>query len=336
MRGTSLLVALALFVAAGTAACAARPAAREARPVERPPGAAAGAVDPYYVVRGPTPRAVVTSTRCAARYEVLDVSIPPRTGPSPRTEEARPIRLVWYRPLPTDERPRPAVLVSPILGSDTSFVTGFAEAFAREGWHAFIVRRPKVEYDPSRPLEQAEEGLRLSVVRQVQALDWVLAQPCIDGARIGGLGISAGGITEAMVAGADPRYVAHVVALAGGPLADVMLDTDEKDFAVLVDRASVREGVPREALRARLREIIRTDPVRLAPRVDREGILLVLARYDHAVPTRYGRTLDEALGRPEAILLPLGHYSSVLALPFLTSRTLEFLRRRFGTRAATR
>ena len=224
---------------------------------------------------------------------------------------------------------RPAVVISPILGSETAFVTSFAERFAREGWHALVVFRPEIAYDPARPFAQVEERIADGVMRRVEALDWLLAHDDVDAARVASFGISAGGIEGALVAGVDPRYVGHVLGLAGGPLADVLVDSDEDDIRRMTDRVVATLRVPREELRARLRGSIRTDPVDLAPRVDPAAVLLVLARRDRAVPARCGLALRDALGRPATIFLPLGHYASILFLPFVAPRVVEFLRRRF-------
>jgi dienelactone hydrolase len=275
----------------------------------------------------------------ARGYEVHRVDLPARVPVSlagaervPLKGELQPIRMTWYRPVRIDaERgPRPAVIVSPILGSSTDFVADFAAAFARRGWHALLVRRLKVDYDPDRGLEQVEEGLAIAVSRQVQALDWLLGRPDVDPTKIASFGISAGGITGAMVAGVDRRYVAHVMLLAGGPLADVLVDSDEKGLRELTARAMARTGLTKEELRERLRGLIRTDPVLLAPRVDPQRVLLVIARYDQSVPARYGERLCEALGFPRTRRLPLGHYTSVLALPFVRGETVAFLAERFG------
>jgi dienelactone hydrolase len=292
-----------------------------------------------YAPAGPAPAAKLRLESVQRGYEIHRVDLPARVPASLASPdrvalegERQPIRMTWYRPVRIDaERgPRPAVVVSPILGSSTDFVSDFAAAFARRGWHALLVRRLKVDYDPERPIEQVEEGLAIAVSRQVQALDWLLAQADVDASRIASFGISAGGITGAMVAGVDRRYVAHVMALAGGPLADVLVDSDEKGLRELTTKAMARTGLSKEAMRERLREVIRTDPVLLAPCVDPARVLLVLARYDQSVPARYGEVLHDALGSPQTKRLPLGHYTSVLALPFVRGETVAFLARKFG------
>ena len=75
-----------------------------------------------------------------------------------------------------------------------------------------------------------------------------------------------------------------------------------------------------------MRASIRSDPLRLAPYIDRGRVLMVIARFDRSVGTRNSVRLWNALGRPAVINLPLGHYSSILALPYLHGRALLFFR----------
>lgn len=269
----------------------------------------------------------VGRTRVATRSEV---TLAPRLGPSPRPWERPPIRCLWVRPHVADARRCPVVVISPILGDDTLFVDGVAERCAREGWHGVIVRRGEVAYDPRFGVEQVEDRLRSSVARQREVVDWLVHRADVDPGRVAAFGISAGGIQTAMSLGSDPRYVAGVVALAGGPLADVFLDTEEGDIRRPVGEALRATGLSRDALRARMHEVIRTDPVLLAPYVDPDRVLLVIATKDHSVPTVTGERLHRALGEPAVIRVPLGHYGTILALPFLTSRAFEFLRRRLA------
>jgi dienelactone hydrolase len=321
-----------LLAAALASACTARPAPRETRPRRALADAALGA---YYAPIGPLPEAKVEpkpkeETR---RFRVARVDVPFEAPEGTPEAGRKPIRMTWYEPKGGEGGPRPLVLLSPILGSDTDFVEGFAEAFAERGWHAAIVRRPKIAYDPERPLSQVEDGMRVAVMRQRRALDWFLARDDVDPARVGSFGISAGGILGSIVAAADDRYAAHVLCLAGGPLADVLVDTSEKGLRKLVDRAMEREGMRRAEIRDALFREIRTDPVGLAHRVDPAKVLLFLARFDETVPTRCGRALWRAMGEPEMVMVPLGHYTSVLLLPWVRGRTVDFLEERFAAAA---
>ena len=322
MRASAHLGAVVLALAA-TACATVVPAAPRAGAARTVPTEVAAA----YRDERPVP----TAARClhARRpdVETWDVLLPPRTRPDAPADESAPIVLRWWRPVRAEGR-RPAVVLSPILGNDGTLVADFAQDFARRGWHALLVLRPDLDVDPARPLVQVEERTKAAVVRQVQALDWLLEQPDVDPSRVASFGISAGGIQTAMVAGVDPRYRAHVIALAGGPLADVLVDSSEGKIRALVARGLAAEQTDREGLRARLRGVLRTDPVALARHVDPDAVLLVLATRDRSVPTELGLRLREALGDPETVFVPTGHYGAFFALPRIRSLVLEFLRRR--------
>ena len=85
-----------------------------------------------------------------------------------------------------------------------------------------------------------------------------------------------------------------------------------------------------EQVRERLRALIQTDPVLLAPHVPTEQVLLMLARGDRSVPTRHSWALYEALGRPALRLLPFGHYLSFSLLPWIVEQASGFLEARFA------
>jgi len=48
------------------------------------------------------------------------------------------------------------------------------------------------------------------------------------------------------------------------------------------------------------------------------------------VPFKKGWELRKRMGRPETIILPTGHYSAVVCIPYLKLQSLEFLQRRLA------
>ena len=71
-------------------------------------------------------------------------------------------------------------------------------------------------------------------------------------------------------------------------------------------------------------------PISYARYVDPRKVLLVLASYDTVVPIKKGIELKEKMGNPETIMLPAGHYSAVLSLPYIESQSMEFFEKRFA------
>lgn len=302
------------------------PRAAAPRQVAPPPTSA-------YEVPGPvSPPLSDTLERTTQALEIRTLRLAPRLPAelAPLARATDPIEIRLYLPRRPADAPRPLVLMSPILGNKDLLMGSFAEAFARRGWITAVVERKELAFDPEVALEQAESELRLLVIRSRQALDHLLTRPDVDPRRLGTCGVSAGAIVSALVGGSDARFVGHVWILAGGPLADVMCDSSEGRFRRYGVALQERQGLSLEQIRGRLRGLIRTDPVLLAPHVPTESVLLMLARGDRSVPTRHGWTLYEALGRPALRQLPFGHYLSFAFLPYILGETTGFLAQRFA------
>jgi cephalosporin-C deacetylase-like acetyl esterase len=200
----------------------------------------------------------------------------------------------------------------------------------RTGYHAAVIIRKDFSFNPETVMDDAEKEFRSLVMRSRQALDWLAAQDEVDESRLATFGVSAGGIISACLAGADPRPSAHVLVLAGGPLADVLLDTEEDRFNGYFEELREKTGWTDAKIREGLREAIRTDPIQLASRVPRESVLMFIARNDESVPTSTGVALWRAVGGPELRWLPFGHYWSFLAQPWIQVEANRFLRAKLG------
>lgn len=307
------------------AACQSRPASRAPRPAGRlaiPPG--------YYDAPGPVPEPISdTLERRTAKVEIRHVRLPVRLPPDLRhvARAEDPIEITLFQPLPDFPPPRPLVLMSPVLGSSNLLTPEFASAFTGAGFIAAMVERKDVELDPTAAIEQAEAELRLLVLRQRQALDWLVTRPNVDAGRLASFGVSAGSMVSAMTAAVDPRLKAHAWVFGGGPMADVMVDTVEDRFRRYAAKVQAATGWSKEQIRERLRAALRTDPIALAPGVPREHVLLFLAKLDTSVPICCGWNLYHALGEPELRLLPLGHRASFVFLPYIAAETTAFLTR---------
>lgn len=263
----------------------------------------------------------VRTTEQHADYSVKDVSLL-----VPGAKE--PIQIIWFAPkLPG---PRPLILISPIRGSDTIVVDDCARVFASCGYHAAIIKRARLKFDPDGPFSQVEDTLRAAVIRHRQALDWLLEQPGVDPDRVASFGISYGAIIDAALAAVEPRVKVHVIDLAGGPLAGVMRSTDELGLRRNWDCIRHAHDLTNKQVYEDLEDVIRTDPVKLAPYVARDDVLMLIARFDRSVPTRYQLRLWHALGKPRADFVLLGHYTSILALPAHRLSIMKFFEEKFA------
>ena len=239
------------------------------------------------------------------------------------------IEIVLFRPRPLGGTPRPCVLVSPVLANSMLLVGDFSRGFARAGYHAAVVVRKEFEVADDMVIEDVETEFRLLVMRSKQAIDWLETRDDVDATRFATFGISAGSVIWACVAGADDRPKAHVLYLAGGPLADVLVDTTEERFQKYAEELPGPER-SKEEIRSELRRVLRTDPINLAANVKTEDVFMLLAKYDTAVPTRNGLMLWNALGRPRMKMVPLGHYTAFLLLVWMQSQANAFLGEKLG------
>ena len=278
-------------------------------------------IQQYYEYLQSAPRVATRTTEQHPSYSVTEVALA-EAGESER------IRLTWYAPVST--KPCPLILISPISGSDTLIVDGCAEIFAEEGWHAVIISRFRHKFDPDEPVSQVEDVLRTEVIRHRQALDWLLTQPGVDTNRVGTFGISYGAIINAALAAVEPRAKVHVIDLAGGPLPGVMKTSDERSLRRDWDRSRASHDLTNRQFYQALQKAVRTDPVKLAPYVDRNRVLMLIAWFDRSVPTQYQLKLWRALGKPRADFVALGHYTSILALPVHRQNLMNFFEQHFA------
>ena len=229
---------------------------------------------------------------------------------------------------------QPAILFNPILGGDYPLERGICRFFARQGFHVALVHRKTLKIAPEHPVEHLETLLRQGVLRIRQVVDWMAAQESVDASRMGSFGISMGGMASVMAAAVEPRLRAHVVALAGGTIPDVLLTSHDRLLTKPRTRYLAAHQMDAKTLEALLRQHVQTDPVRLAPYVDLRHTLLFIALADRTIGTANAQRLRRALRYPRTVFLPTGHYSSYLLLPYLRYEGLRFLRRQLAPRVA--
>ena len=224
---------------------------------------------------------------------------------------------------------RPVVLVFPIFGGKYGFAKMFANHFAGHGLHCALMHRKNGLTD-AETFAEFEPPLRQIVVDSKVAIDWLCEQAEIDPTRIGAFGISMGGIKSAVVKCLEPRIGPAVVALAGGSLADLLASSREPKIVERREELVQKEGIDSEEFHQRADAAILTDPLKLARYADASEIKMFVTLFDKTVPTRLQLRLWRSFGRPEMSVLPFGHYTAVLALPYARWQSLRFFERKFA------
>ena len=118
--------------------------------------------------------------------------------------------------------------------------------------------------------------------------------------------------------------VQALTVLAGADLPTILADSAEPRIERWREWRQREDGLSGAGLDLELRENLRTDPLRFAPYVATDRVFLVSANFDEVVRPQHQDLLWEALGRPQRVSVPLGHYSAALALDPLVSSIADF------------
>ncbi len=254
-------------------------------------------------------------------YEFQRLRLVPTTG----VTDFRSIQVDAYRP----RRPGrlPVVLISPILAGNDLYIKEFAKFYAARGLGVVIVYRPKEIFSADRELIDIESHLRESVVQMRQAIDWLQTLDWVDGERIGSFAISLGAILTLILAAVEPRVKASVLGLPAGNVPEIIMAS--QDRAIRKRRRAFLElsGWTEEEALAGLKQVIISEPIALAPSVNPRSTLMIAGLFDRVLGLRNSLALWRAMGKPQLILLPTGHYTAYFATPYLKIHTYSFLRR---------
>jgi hypothetical protein len=222
----------------------------------------------------------------------------------------------------------PTVLILPISGGIDFSVKSFARRFASGGFNCAAVHNREADLEDAQSAEEIENYFRQTVLDNRQVLDYLIQRPEVDQDRLGCLGLSLGGIKASLICAVDERLKCSVLGLAGGSIADIILTSGEKDIKEAVKKFTDNDISP-EDIHAELTDKVVTDPLKLAGYVDARNVLMFIAAFDRVVPRKCGDRLREAIGKPEVIYLPAGHYSSFLFLPYAEAKSLSFFKKEF-------
>lgn len=245
---------------------------------------------------------------------------------TPGFEPTEPtVELEWFES--SEPGQRPAVIFNPILGGDYPLERGICRFLARNGFHVALVRRKTIKLSPEHQVKDLELRLRQAIIRIRQAVDWMASHERVDPQRMGSFGISMGGMASVMAVAVEPRLRAHVIALAGGGIPDILMTSRDQLLTKPRRRFLEYHQMDLDTFHRQLQEHVKTDPLRLAPYADSRRMLLFIALLDRTVGTQNALRLRRALGYPNTEFLVAGHYTAYLFLPYLKYAATRFLTR---------
>ena len=238
--------------------------------------------------------------------------------------------------VPNDLKPgekRPVILISPILGGNM-VVDHFAVYYAGRGYIAALVHRKKLFWeDDDDNINQVENYMRTSVIRLRQAIDWLETQPEVDNRRMGAFGVSYGAILHAVLAAVEPRIRYHVLAMPAGPIPEVIMHCPDPMITKLLKKVHEKYGWSDEKIFEDLKKSILTDPILLAPYIQKQKITYYTAIFDRVVGASRSLKLWKAMGKPSLKLMPFGHYGGVLVFPYLEAQSFSAFKKNLRLRS---
>ena len=240
----------------------------------------------------------------------------------------------FYRTLevPPGER-APLLLISPILGGAFDNYLAcrvFSWWACAEGISTFYLHQEENILSGDRDGIELERLTRGNIRDNIRALDLFLQRADVDPLRVGSLGISLGAIKNVVLMAVEPRLSANVLCMGGADLGKILILSQEGSVLRYLEQRGARDSMTREEICAEVRRNYKAEPGRFAESIASDRVLLFLGSLDNKVPYKTGKALREKLGEPETYILPLGHYTAILAAPFAAGKMFSFLKRRFG------
>jgi dienelactone hydrolase len=238
------------------------------------------------------------------------------------------VAMEWY--MARDEKGQvlkaPAIVVVHESGRGMVAGRAFARGLRTSGFHTFLIHLPGYGARTSEftlDFKQMLPAFRQAIADVRRAKDAVAALPYVDANSIALHGTSLGGFVVATVSGLDHGYSKSFIMLAGGQLADVLMQGN-RDAAALRRRLTAA-GVDDEQIKI-LSQVI--EPMRLAHRVNSATTWLFSGKFDEVVPPACSLAFAKAakLGANH-LVLPVGHYSAALMFPMILPKLTELMRK---------
>jgi hypothetical protein len=226
----------------------------------------------------------------------------------------------------------PLLVISTILNDPADVLARLvANYFARRGYNCAIISRGTKKLDVDVPLGEMDEWQRAMLCDYAAAKQVLTREPKVDPHRLATYGISYGAINNTVLAGVDDSYRAHVIALAGGPLSEVLPRSHEVRVRKFLREYCEKHQCTREQFIAECAKV-ETDPLKMAPYIDARKVLLALSRFDLIVPYENGHKLRDAMGGPQTLVMFAGHYTAIPYLGYMVPQSRKFLDAKLGVK----
>ena len=208
---------------------------------------------------------------------------------------------------------RPVVLLVPILAGGDDIQEMVAGRLQAHGFDVAWCARAGSALRPGQRGADLEQLFRRTVLHQRLLLRWLRERHAAPIPQFA-FGMSLGGMVATVLAAHEPELAGLAVCLSGGDVPGIVGNSAEPRVLAWRQWRREADGLDDADMHAELCHCLAHEPLRFAPAVPTERVLLVAATLDEVVPGRQQDLLWEAFGRPARLSLPLGHYTAALAV----------------------
>ena len=222
----------------------------------------------------------------------------------------------------------PTLIVHPILGGNGNriahTIARFFVKYAR--WNVAVIHRARLPMLYG-SLEAIESGFHNTITNNIQAFEWLEYHQLLDREKCVCMGVSMGGITTAMLSAVLP-IKGFIPVMAGADIPEILSYSKEEGVNKWRNEQLEKYQITQHELHEKLKRIIKTDPLLLAPNADPSRVRLFLSRYDRDVPTTNQKKLMQAFkSKPNTTWYPSGHKTILLFFPFLLYKAMRWSQR---------
>ncbi len=228
----------------------------------------------------------------------------------------------FWRPLGSGIRP--VVLLLPAIWGNRT-IEAFAQDLVSKGFACLQLNSDRylerLRMKSKMNTDVLAEMIKHQVIETGEAFHWLSKQPEIDPDRIGILGVSIGAIIATLFTETHGDIKAATYLLGGGNLPDIMAAPKGYVKRRLRQRIMIENGLSEaEFKNEALRTLQPIDPLNYSGRIDPARILMVNGRFDQVIPYQNAKELWTALGKPNLVVLPAGHYTASFFMPYVRYR----------------